>query len=86
MVDNKITSFEQLQVWQKSAELAQAIYGVTKNFPNKETFALSDQIQRSAILVPANIAEGFGRMSKAEKLNFYSIANASRKSLGLNEK
>ena len=125
MVDSKVTSFEQLRVWQKSAELAKTVYELTKKFPNKETFALADQVQRSAVSVSANIAEGFGRLSRAEKLNFYNIAygslletkshlliarklyyisdkdltavselivscqkliNASRKSLGLNEK
>lgn len=73
----KISSFEQLVVWQKAAELAASIYALTKLFPRDERFALIDQIQRSAVSVSANIAEGFGRMSKQEKLNFYNIAYGS---------
>jgi four helix bundle protein len=73
----KITSFEQLISWQKSAELAKHIYGITKFFPSNERFALTDQIQRSVVSVSANIAEGFGRVSKAEKLQFYNIAYGS---------
>lgn len=73
----KITSFEQLISWQKSAELAKQIYSITKQFPNSEKFALTDQIQRSVVSVSANIAEGFGRSGKAEKLQFYNIAYGS---------
>lgn len=73
----KINSFEELNVWQKSADLAVTVYKLTKSFPNKETYALSDQVQRSAVSVSANIAEGFGRLGKAEKLNFYNIAYGS---------
>lgn len=73
----KITSFEQLISWQKSADLAQHVYSITKQFPNSEKFALTDQIQRSVVSVSANIAEGFGRTSKAEKLQFYNIAYGS---------
>lgn len=77
MLNSKIDSFEQLIVWQKSAELAKQIYLITKNFPSSEKFALTDQIQRSSVSVSANIAEGFGRMGKQEKLQFYNIAYGS---------
>lgn len=77
MATDKINSFEQLITWQKSAELAVAIYTITKQFPSAEKFALTDQIQRSAVSVSANIAEGFGRITKAEKLHFYTIAYGS---------
>jgi four helix bundle protein len=77
MATDKITSFEQLHTWQKAAELAVVVYEITKRFPSVEKFALSDQVQRSAVSVSANIAEGFGRMGKAEKLNFYNIAYGS---------
>ena len=73
----KISSFEQLIVWQKSAELAQAIYSITKSFPSSEKFSLTDQIQRSAVSVSANIAEGFGRSSISEKSHYYVIAYGS---------
>lgn len=77
MNNNKITSFEQLVVWQKSADLAQNVYLITKSFPSSEKFALTDQIQRSAVSVSANIAEGFGRNSIADKTHFYVIAYGS---------
>lgn len=77
MVDSKITSFEQLHVWQKAADLAQIIYQITKLFPAAEKFALTDQIQRSAVSVSANIAEGFGRTGRNEKLQFYNVAYGS---------
>lgn len=72
-----ITDFEQLHVWQKAADLAKIIYDITKSFPDSERFALTDQIQRSAVSVSANIAEGFGRNSTADKLHFYTIAHGS---------
>lgn len=77
MIKERITSFEQLIVWQKSADLAQIIYSITKSFPSSEKFALTDQIQRSAVSVSANIAEGFGRSSVADKTHFYVIAYGS---------
>ena len=77
MVDRKITSFEQLTVWQESANLAVKVYELTKRFPSSERFALSDQVQRSVVSVSANIAEGFGRAGKNEKLQFYNIAYGS---------
>lgn len=73
----KLTSFEQLIVWQKSAELAVQIYKITKHFPSAEKFSLTDQVQRCATSVSANIAEGFGRLGKNEKLQFYNIAYGS---------
>ncbi len=77
MVNSKLTSFEQLTVWQKAAELAEIVYATTKKFPSAEKFALTDQVQRSAVSVSANIAEGFGRISRNEKLQFYNIAYGS---------
>jgi len=74
---DKITSFEQLRVWQKSADLVEEVYLLTKTFPPSEKFALTDQLQRSVTSVPANIAEGFGRIGKNEKLQFYNIAYGS---------
>lgn len=53
-----ITNYKDLLVWQKSIELAIKIYDLTKNFPETEKFNLVSQIQRSAISIPSNIAEG----------------------------
>lgn len=77
MKPEKITSFEQLFSWQKAATLAVKVYALTNQFPSAEKFALTDQVQRSAVSVSANIAEGFGRTSKAEKMQFYTIAYGS---------
>lgn len=78
MVDsNKINSFEQLTVWQESQKLAVSVYSLTKSFPKEETFGLIIQIKRAVSSVSANIAEGFGRRSSKDKLQFYTIAYGS---------
>jgi len=66
-----------LDVWQKSMSLVKKIYDLTENFPKKETYALSSQMQRSAVSVPSNIAEGAARRSKAEFLQFLNVAQGS---------
>jgi four helix bundle protein len=77
MVDRKTQSFEDLIVWQEAMELAVSIYKTSKNFPASEQFAITSQGRRSAASVSANIAEGFGRQSQKEKLQFFSIAYGS---------
>lgn len=76
-MSQKITSFEQLISWQKSVDFAANVYLVTKHFPSNENFGLSSQLQRAAVSISANIAEGFGRAGKNEKIQFYSIAYGS---------
>jgi four helix bundle protein len=76
-MSQKITSFEQLISWQKAIDFAAAVYKITKDFPGDEKFGLSSQLQRAAVSVSANIAEGFGRVGRNEKLQFYSIAYGS---------
>ncbi len=73
----KIQSFEQLVAWQKAQGLAVLIYQITKTFPSDERFALMDQMRRAANSVSANIAEGFGRRTSKDKIQFYSIAYGS---------
>jgi four helix bundle protein len=53
-----IQSFRDLQIWQKSMQLAVAVYRVTREFPREELYGLTSQIRRSAVSVPSNIAEG----------------------------
>lgn len=70
-------SFKDLKVWQKSMLLVKEIYSIAKKLPKEETFALSDQMRRSAISIPSNIAEGFGRNSANEYARFLNIAKGS---------
>ena len=73
----KIESFEQLTVWQQSIEFCVLIYKNTNNFPKSEQFGLTNQLRRASSSISANIAEGFGRRSKNDKLHFYTIAYGS---------
>lgn len=80
MVDGKpqkITSFEQLTVWQEYQELAVLVYGLTKAFPKEELFGITSQLRRAVSSVSANIAEGFGRTSTNDKLHFLTMAYGS---------
>ena len=69
--------FEDLKAWQKSRELTNAVYQICRERPLTLDFSLRDQIQRAAVSVMNNLAEGFDRMHKTEKLNFYNIAKGS---------
>jgi four helix bundle protein len=79
-VDEKykeVKGFEDLLVWQKAQDLAVKIYKITKNFPDSEKFGIIDQLKRASSSVSANIAEGFGRNTAKDKLQFYSVAYGS---------
>ena len=69
--------FQDLIVWQKSHQFVLTVYALSEGFPNKETFGLTSQLRRAAISVPANIAEGFKKKSKADKARFMNIAQGS---------
>jgi four helix bundle protein len=64
-------------VWQKAMELVTTIYRFTRTFPPEEKFGLAGQLQRAAVSVAANIAEGHGRKSTKAYMNHLSIANGS---------
>lgn len=66
-----------LVVWQKGHKLVLAVYRATESFPRAEIFSLTNQIRRCAISITSNIAEGFGRSSSKEKLQFYAISRGS---------
>ena len=70
-------SFEDLEVWQLAHRWVVRTYSHTKLFPREELFGLTSQLRRAAVSVPANIAEGFGKRSKADKIRFYNIAQGS---------
>ena len=69
--------FRTLHAWQAAYELTLAIYKMTKMFPKEETYALSSQLQRAAVSVPANIAEGYERNHKKEYQQYLFIAKGS---------
>jgi four helix bundle protein len=70
-------SFRDLTVWQRSMQLTVAIYRLTQEFPREEIYGFTSQIRRAAVSLPSNIAEGHGRLSKAEFRQFLGIARAS---------
>ncbi len=72
-----VQSFRDLRVWQPGMELVVAVYGLTRTLPKSEVYGLSSQMQRAAVSVPANIAEGHTRRNLREYLHFLSIARAS---------
>lgn len=73
----KVSTYKDLIVWQKAMEVAEDLYPIVKKLPREETYALGDQMRRAAVSVPSNIAEGFGRNSKKEYIQFLFIANGS---------
>ena len=70
-------TFQDLVVWQKAHQFVLGVYALTAAFPRQETYGLSLQMRRAAVSIPANIAEGFRRRSKAEKARFMNIAEGS---------
>ncbi|MFC0343174.1 four helix bundle protein [Epilithonimonas hispanica] len=72
-----ILSFQDLMVWQKSHQFVLDIYSLTKCFPKDELHALTNQIRRASVSIPANIAEGFTKKTLANKINFLSHSKGS---------
>src|SRR5690606_34472169 len=70
-------NFRELDVWKKAVELTTAYYKVSKKFPKEEIFGLTSQSRRSLISISSNIAEGAGRDSSKQFLQFLSISLAS---------
>ncbi len=69
--------YKELEVWQKAVHLATSLYEVTRPFPDNEKFGLTSQVRRAATSVPANIAEGWGRGSTNEYVQFLYVARGS---------
>jgi four helix bundle protein len=76
-----LKSYRDLLVWQKAVELALLVYRLSEGFPKREIYGLASQIRRAGVSVPSNIAEGYGRGSRKEYLQFLSIAQGSLKEL-----
>ena len=81
MVERAIESYRDLRVWQQSMSLAEASYHLTRQFPKDELYGMVSQIRRSAVSIPANIAEGNGRENRGEYIHFLRIAQGSLKEL-----
>ena len=76
-IKEKIANFEDLYVWQKAHKMALLIYKITKDFPVEEKYGLTSQMRRAAVSIAANIAEGFKKRSRRDKMNFYNISQGS---------
>ncbi|HWT66948.1 MAG TPA: four helix bundle protein [Terracidiphilus sp.] len=71
------SSFKELIVWQRAVELSLAVYRFTASFPASEQFGLTSQMRRAAVSVASNIAEGYGKASKGEYVQFLGHARGS---------
>ena len=76
-----LRSYRDLLVWQKALELTVLIYRLSEGFPRTEIYGLTSQIRRASVSVPSNIAEGYGRGSRKEYLQFLFVAQGSLKEL-----
>jgi four helix bundle protein len=72
-----VHSFTDLRAWQEAHELVLYVYKITRNFPKEESFGLTNQMRRAAVSITSNIAEGFGRQSLKEKIQFYHLSKGS---------
>lgn len=72
-----MNNFENIGAWQKAYRFTLLVYKVTNTFPECERFGLCSQFKRAAVSIPANIAEGYKKLSKPDKLRFYNIAQGS---------
>src|SRR5438045_55023 len=70
-------SFREVKVWQRATDLAVEVYALTSELPQSERFGLVFQLRRAAVSVPSNIAEGHGRLHKAEFVHHLSISSGS---------
>ena len=70
-------TFRDLVVWQKAHQVVLSIYKSTTLFPDSERFGLTSQLRRSAVSIPANIAEGFKKTTSIDKARYFNIAQAS---------
>lgn len=72
-----ITSYRDLEVWQRGLDLTEHVYAATSSFPEEEKFGLTAQLRRAAVAIPSNIAEGWGRAATKDYVRFLRIARGS---------
>ena len=70
-------TFENIIAWQKAHQFVLTVYRITKSFPIEEVYGLTSQFRRAAVSIEANIAEGYKKLSKADKLRFMNISQGS---------
>jgi len=70
-------NFQELIVWQKAHQFVLSVYRISKSFPREDVYGLTSQFRRAAISVPANIAEGFKKKGRLDKVRFMNIAQGS---------
>ena len=73
----EIKSFRDLRVWQSAMDLVEKVYLLTQTFPRHEVYGLASQMQRAAVSIPSNIAEGHTREHLKEYLQHLSVARSS---------
>ncbi len=72
-----LKNFKELKVWQKAYQVCLDVYNISRNFPAEEKFGLTSQIRRSAVSVPSNISEGYGRKTTPDYIRSLYIAYGS---------
>jgi len=70
-----------LRVWQTGMQIGEFAYQLSRTFPKEELFGFTSQVRRASVSVPANIAEGYGRQSRGEYMQFLRVAQGSLKEL-----
>jgi four helix bundle protein len=81
MAQSSVNSYRDLDAWKEAMTLAEMCYRLTRAFPREELYGMTSQIRRAGTSVPANIAEGYGRQSRGEYIQFLRVSQGSLKEL-----
>ncbi|MBI9070774.1 MAG: four helix bundle protein [Melioribacteraceae bacterium] len=76
-MESRAKDYKDLEVWKKAHQFVVSVYKATESFPKSEIYGLTSQFRRAAVSIPANIAEGFAKKGKPDKLRFYNISQGS---------